>query len=1035
MSADMGIAVVGLSCRVPGAAGAGEFWRLISQGGCSAGAQVPQRWGLGDVEGESGLGFGAVLGEALGFDAPFFGISDGEAERMDPHQRLALELVWAAVEDAGAVVEKLAGRSVGVFVGAMRDDFASLISGRVAAGVRSVVGSLRSVIAGRVSHFFGFNGPSLVVDTGQSSSLAAIALAVDSLRRGDCAVAVAGGVHLNLDPYAGVAISQLGVLSADGVCRPFDRTANGYVRGEGGGFVVLKRVSDALADGDRIYCQILDGAVINEGARAGLTAPSAEGHQRLLQAALAGAGVGPDQVQYIEAHGTGTPVGDRTEAQSLVSVFGGGHQGDQPLLIGSVKANVGHLEAAAGVIGLIKVALAVAHRELPGSLNCGAPLEVLGPESGVQVISATGSWPVPQRPLLAGVSSFGISGTNAHLIVGQAPASAVPAVPGAPVTASGSGAPLVGVWPVSGRTRAAVAAAAARLVGYLGEHPEVDLGDLAYSLGATRRHHCWRAAVAVGGDAQDARGQLVQALRALAAGEPYPRLVEPHCVDSAGGQTGFVFPGQGAQYLGMGQRLYQQHRVFAAAVDDCDEVMRPWTGWSVRDALCHGPGAASLDRVDVVQPVLFSVMVALARVLGSYGVVPDAVIGHSQGEIAAAHVAGVFSLSDAAKIVALRSQAVGGMAGQGAMASVLMPAPQVAARVQSWGDALSVGAVNGPSSTIVSGGRLAVEQFAESCERDGVRVRVLAVDYASHSVQVQGLRERLIADLGGLDPQASGIRLYSTVDGVFSGQPLDTTTMDGEYWYRNLREPVRFYDALTAALAHGESVIVELSPHPVLTPAITETLVHSERGDSAVIPTLYRDRPDLDALAATLGRLHTHGRSLSWRGLCPQARRVGLPTYPFEHRTYWLAPAGDGVGGETGDGLSPVVGELGGEAAAPDVGGWAGRLAAQPLEQRLNTLAAMVTAATAALLRDGDRAGVEAQRPFQDLGLDSVSGLDLRNSLSHQTGLQLPATLIFDYPTPAAVAGYMADLVGQTTVPVRQATRAARTDEPVAVVG
>ncbi|WP_191499923.1 acyltransferase domain-containing protein, partial [Mycobacterium simulans] len=537
-----------------------------------------------------------------------------------------------------------------------------------------------------------------------------------------------------------------------------------------------------------------------------------------------------------------------------------------------------------------KMVLALNHDILPPTLHVDEPSPHIDwSAGGVRLLTEPVPWPQTDHPRTAGVSSFGISGTNAHVIVQQAPK---PPASSPAHQAKPRPEPRLGVWPISARTPAALAAQADRLLQHLVAHPDVDVADLAFSLATSRAQHPYRAVITTADTGENARKQLMTGLEALAKGRSHPRLAQHHLPAQDASKVVFVFPGQGAQYAGMGVQLYERHPVFAEAVDDCDRALRRITGWSVRDVLCENPNASSLDRVDVVQPVLFTMMVSLAQLLISYGVAPDAVIGHSQGEIAAAYIGGVFSLDEAAKIVALRSRALACLAGQGAMASVLLAVEDLGPRLRQWDEMLSVAAVNGPSQTIISGDPVTVAKFVASCERDGVQVRGLAVDYASHSSHVEGLQKRLLADLDGLVPQASRIPVFSTVASALSNQPLDTSVMDADYWYRNLREPVRFHDGITALLAAGERVFVELSPHPVLAAAISDTVAGVEGGSlSVVIPTLHREHPDLDGVAAAVGRLHTCGHSPSWRQLYPRGRVVGLPTYPFEHHRYWLAPA------------------------------------------------------------------------------------------------------------------------------------------------
>ncbi|ORA08992.1 hypothetical protein BST12_28030, partial [Mycobacterium angelicum] len=1031
-----------MSCRVSGAANPIEFWRLISRehSGVSGNSAYERRFSAAPSGSDpQALAFGACLEDALGFDAAFFGISDSEAEHMDPQQRLALELAWAALEDAGIVPDDIAGSSVGLFVGAMRDDFAALMSSSPATPTaRTALGSLRSVIAGRISHFFGFSGPSLVVDTGQSSSLAAISLAIDSLRKGECELALAGGVHLNLDPYAGRSLAKLGVLSPDGICRPFDECANGYVRGEGGGFVVLKRLSSAVQQSNRIYCHMLGGAVVNEGVRPGLITPDAEAHTSLLRAALAAASVDPSVVGYVETHGTGTPAGDAAEVQAIISTYcSDGSRHNAPLIIGSVKPNVGHLESAAGVIGVIKAALALEHGLLPPTLNFDSPNAALAPHvSSVQVLAHESQWTQGHSPRTAAVSSFGISGTNAHLILQQAQP---PPTSTARELSDGSADIPLRLWPVSARTPAALAAYADRLSRFLTQHPEVDLTDLAFSLATTRTQHPCRAVLSVPAATEDPRQDLLARLAALRGGEFHPHLVQ-HQVTHHHSKVVFVLPGQGAQHPAMGAGLYLQHSVFAAAVDACDEALSSYTGWSVRDVITAQPGAVGLDRVDVIQPVLFTVMVSLAQTLISYGVTPDAVIGHSQGEIAAAYIAGALSLDDAAKVVALRSRALRQLSGAGAMASVLLPAQQVRARLHPWAGTLSIAAINGPTQTIISGDPEAVEQFIAGCQADDIQVRALAVDYASHGAHVESLREQLSADFVGLSPGAGQIPLYATVEGALSADPLDTTTMDGDYWYRNLRQPVRLADSVAGVLATGECTFVELSPHPGLAPAITDTVTASGRTGSTVITTLHRDQPDLDALAIALARLHSHGHSPNWRAIYPRGRTIGLPTYPFQHRRYWhdaftahhrLQTEIAAAQSDTTSDHATTTNTTATSAAL------AKQLAGQSPDQQRATVTALVVAATAAVLAHPDPTAIDPASAFTDLGVDSVIALDLRNALTPPTGLNLPSTLAFDHPTPAVLAGYLISQLTGTAdalIPVRTLAAPA-VDDPIVVVG
>ncbi|WP_310777903.1 non-ribosomal peptide synthetase/type I polyketide synthase [Mycobacterium sp. Z3061] len=886
------IAVVAMACRTPGGITDPEgFWGLLDQGRDAIGG-FPQRWDSGglfdpdpDAVGKTYAREGGFLSDLELFDAQFFGISAREATAMDPQQRLVLELAWEALERAGLPPDGLEGSATGVYLGTQSSDYGLDGSSLQDLDGYRLTGRTISAVSGRVSYALGLQGPAMTVDTACSSSLVAVHLAASALRQGECDLALAGGVQVMCTPAMFVEFSRLRAVAPDGRCKAFSAAADGAGWSEGAGVVVLKRLRDAQRDGDRVLALIRGSAVNQDGRSLGLTAPNGSSQQRVIRAALQASGLTPDDIDAVEAHGTGTALGDPIEAGALGQVFGRTRDAEHPLWLGSSKSNIGHTQAAAGVLGVIKMVLALQHERLPQTLHARMPNEHIDWDAGrLSLLQQSQPWPHDRAHVRrAGVSSFGISGTNAHLILQEAPTLPAPVAAGGPTEDS-----VLRFWPLSARSNAALCAQADRLHRHLSAHPEVDLTDLAFSLATTRTHHPQRGVITVAG--VDPRADLLEALAALWAQRTHPGLTRHHLVSLAG-KIVFVFPGQGAQYPAMAAGLYQEHPVFARAVDACDQALQPWTGWSVADVICGRPGAAPLERVDVVQPVLFAVMIALAEVLGGYGIVPDAVVGHSQGEIAAAYVAGALSLERAARVVALRSRALTHLAGAGAMASVLLPAEQLRTRLRGWGGAVSIAAVNGPAHTVVSGEVGAVARFIEACSGDGIQVRSLAVDYASHSPHVEALRDQLLHELADLDPQPARIPLYSTVQGVPSGEPLNTTTMNADYWYANLREPVRFHDTVAALLGHGEHTFVELSAHPVLAAAISDTLAGVAGPANSVITTLHRDRPDVDSLNAALAALHIHGHSPSWRRLYPHANAVGLPTYPFERRRYWLAAA------------------------------------------------------------------------------------------------------------------------------------------------
>ncbi|GAB2825483.1 hypothetical protein GCM10022221_24460 [Actinocorallia aurea] len=975
MAAAFPIAVVGLSCRLPAAPDPAAFWRLLE-----AGADA--------VTARSGVPGGYLEGTDL-FDPAFFGVSPREAAAADPQQRLLLELAWEALEEARVPPARLAGRAVGVFAAATHGDYAAVVQRAGAAAVtrHTLPGLNRALLANRVSHALGLRGPSLTVDAAQASGLVAVQLAVESLRRGETELALAGGVNLILAPESDLASARFGGLSPDGRCHVFDARANGYVRGEGGGVVVLKRLADAVADGDRVHAVILGAAAGNDGATDGLTVPSAAAQEDVVRRALADAGLSRDDVQYVELHGTGTPVGDPIEAAALGAALGAGREA--PLRVGSVKSNIGHLEGAAGIAGLLKVVLGLRHGTIPATLhhvtpNPSIPLDALG----LRVQTETAPWPQDAPRRVAGVSSFGMGGTNCHVVLAEAPA---PAAAGP----AGSDAPVVS-WLVTGRDAAGLAAHAARLADAVGELPAASVGR---SLATTRAHLAHRAVIA--GDAVELRAGL----RALAEGGQAAQLVRGTARDR--GRTVFVFPGQGAQFPGMGLALAEESPAFAAALDAAGAALAPHTGWDLRTALAD---EAALARVDVVQPALFAVMVALAALWRAHGIEPDAVIGHSQGEIAAAHVAGALSLADAAKVVALRSRALAEISGTGGMAAVELPADRLAPLL---GVGLDVAVVNGPTATVVAGEVAALEGLLEGLRADGVRVRRLPVDYASHSALVEPVRDRLVADLAGIEARPSEALFYSTLTGGL----FDTAGLDAAYWYRNLRETVVFERTVRAAVSDGHGLFVEASPHPLLTAATGDVL---DATGGLAFGTLHRDRPGLRQFLLSLGRAQTSGAPVHWPDEWG-GDLTDLPTYPFQRRSYWIAGA-------------PLPGEsapLAEEAPSTEPAAQALPTADATALAFDDALRIVLSGAAVVLGYDGPGA-VDPDAAFREIGFDSAGAVEFRDRLAEATGVSLPSTLIFDHPTPRAVAAL---LTGEAAHEAAQEEgRAAPSEEPIAIV-
>ncbi|WP_413789716.1 SDR family NAD(P)-dependent oxidoreductase, partial [Kitasatospora indigofera] len=855
------VVIVGMGCRFPGGvASPDDLWRLVTEGVDAIGDFPDDRgWDLGglydpDLRG-AGTTYttrGGFLEAVAGFDAPFFGISPREALAMDPQQRLVLETAWETFEHAGIDPASLRGSRTGVFTGVWSSGYATGpglpedLEGYLFTGVAT------SVTSGRVAYHLGLRGPALSVDTACSSSLVAVHLAAQALRAGECSLALAGGVTIMATPLGFTEFSRQRGLAADGRSKPFAAAADGTSWAEGAGLVLLERLSDARRNGHRVLAVVAGSAVNQDGASNGLTAPNGPSQERVIRQALANAGLEPSEVDAVEAHGTGTTLGDPIEAHALLAAYG--QDRDEPLWLGSVKSNIGHTQAAAGVAGLIKMVMAMRHGELPRTLHVDAPSpHVDWAAGGVRLLTEARPWPEHEHPRRAGISAFGISGTNAHLIVEQSSIeqSSDPD-PGHLPEPAGRAAPTA--WLLSARTDAALRAQAERLHAYATAHPDVPAAAISRALAArTRFEH--RAAV-VGTDRDD----LLSGLAALPPGLP-----------ARTGGTVFVFPGQGAQWAGMGRDLYEQSEVFRVGIDACAAALAPYTDWSLVDELRHG----SLDRVDVVQPALFAVMVALADLWRSYGVQPDAVVGHSQAEIAAAYVAGALSLRDAAKVVALRSRALAVIADRGGMVSLALSVEQAAGYLARWGERLTTAVVNGPAAVVVSGGLDVLDELLAACEADGIRARRLPVNYAAHSAQVEAIREQLLAELADITPHPAAIPFYSTV----TGEPVDAAALDADYWYRNLREPVRFDLATARLTADGHDLFLEVSPHPVLVPAL----------DVAATGTLRRGHGGLTEFLAAAGRLYAAGADVDWIPALPRtAPRADLPTYAFQREPYWV---------------------------------------------------------------------------------------------------------------------------------------------------
>jgi amino acid adenylation domain-containing protein len=880
------IAVIGIGCRFPGGAcDPGAFWRLLEAGG-DAISQVPgDRWNVDALfhpeaatPGKMSSRWGGFLDRVDGFDAAFFGISPREAVRMDPQQRLLLEVAWEAFEDAGQTREHLAGSRTGVFAGICTTDYSRLQSSDLEdIDAYTGTGSSLSILAGRIAYLLDLHGPSVALDTACSSSLVAIHLACQSLRAGDCRLALAGGVNLMLSPHTTILASQMRMLAPDGRCKSFDAHADGFVRGEGCGAVVLKRLSDAIADGDPIHALIRGSAVNGDGRTNGLTAPNGRSQQAVIEQALERAHVEPWEVSYVEAHGTGTPLGDPIEMEALAAAIGEASPGRPTCAVGSVKTNVGHLEAAAGIAGFLKVVLSLEHEAIPPVLH----FRTLNPNISLEgtrlaIPTELTPWQRNGKRRVAGASAFGWSGTNAHVVVEEAPAPATPTDAVAQVKLD-----ELLVLPISAQTPDALRELAGAYGDLLSRPEAPAVRDLCYSAAVRRTHHDHRLAV-VGAS----HAELAEGIAAFLAGEPRSNLAAGVSAASPSHRLVFVFPGQGGQWAGMAQDLLAREPVFADAIAACEAALRPHVDWSLRPLLAALPAPTSLDQIDVIQPALFAVQVALAALWRSLGIVPQAVVGHSMGEVAAAHVAGALSLDDAARIIARRSRLLRTISGRGAMAVVELPLAEAQRALAGREDRLAIAASNGPTTTVVSGDPGAVAALLDELTRREVFCRPVKVDVASHSPQVNALQPELHAALSGLSPRTAAIPFHSTV----TGAPVDGRELDAAYWEHNLRQPVLFAPVIEQLVRQGHDLFVELSPHPVLGGALQQ-IVRGHGDAGAVLASMRRDEPGRAVVLAALGALHASGYPVDWSRLyATPGRVVSLPSYPWQRERFWHSP-------------------------------------------------------------------------------------------------------------------------------------------------
>jgi acyl transferase domain-containing protein len=1005
------IAIVGMGCRYPGEVhSAQDLWELVESGGDIISEFPDNRGWEPDALASPGLGSspagrGGFLGDAGEFDASFFGIGTREALMMDPQQRLLLEVTWEAIEHAGIDPESLRDSDTGVFAGVATSDHATRLMDASLPDDLALylsMGSNGSVLSGRLAYMFGFGGPAITIDTACSSSLVAVHLACRSLRAGECSLALAGGVTVYSTPLAFFLFSRQGGLSPDGRCKSFAAAADGTGFSEGAGLLLLERLSDAQRLGHDVLAVIRGSAVNQDGTSNGLTAPNGRAQERVIRKALADAALEAADVDAVEAHGTGTKLGDPIEAEALLASYG--RKRERPLWLGSVKSNIGHSMAAAGIAGVIKLVMALKHGLLPRTLHVDEPTPHVDWQQGsAELLLEPVPWEQAEKPRRAAVSSFGMSGTNAHLILEEAPAPA-------PLS-SESERPKVALelkdgvpvpWVVAAKSSRALRAQAQRLSEWATANPSAGVLDTGFSLTSTRSSFKSRAVV-VGREQEE----LLSGLQALADGQAAANAVRGSA-DSYRGKVALLFGGAGGQWQGMARALLEESPVFAESMLACEQALRPHVEWSLADVLAEVPGSPPLERTDVVQPALFAVMVSLARLWMALGLSPAAVAGHSLGELAAAHVAGALSLEDAAMLIARRAKALRRLDGTGTMASVELDEEELAAHLERWEGELVIAAVNGPRSTVVSGASKYVHDLLRKLAEDGVSAREVAVELAGHSPHVEAVREEMEAACASIQPtSAAPISFYSTVD----ARRLDTAELDGRYWYRNMREPVRFKQTIEALLADGFRGFVEVSPHPILSPVTAGTIEAGPDGwaDARIVGSLRRGEGGGERFLLSLGEAWAEGMLLSWDDLFAGsgASRVRLPTYAFQRDRYWYETAVKTLGGSDGSrGDNGHAGSHYADAHHPD-GSLADALRSAPVESRVEVVLRAVQAEIAAMLGEDAPEAVLPQKTFAELGLESLRAMELRNRLNAISGLRLPVTAILEHPTAERLAGHV----------------------------
>jgi acyl transferase domain-containing protein/surfactin synthase thioesterase subunit/acyl carrier protein len=987
------IAVIGIGCRFPGAENPDAFWQLLQDGTDAIAEVPPSRWNIDAFydpqpgkPGKMNTRWGGFLRQVDGFDPQFFGIAPREAVYMDPQQRLLLEVAWESLEHAGQVPEQLARSKTGVFMGISSNDYQQVVKdSRRTTDINAYLGTGNafSIAANRLSYFFDFRGPSLAIDTACSSSLVAVHLACQSLRSGESDLALAGGANLLLCPEVTLIFSQAHMMAADGRCKTFDARADGYVRAEGCGVVVLKRLTDATRDGDRILGTIRGSAINQDGRSNGITAPNGPAQEAVIRRALADAEVSPSEIDYVELHGTGTSLGDPIEAEALGNVLAQGRPLENRCAVGSVKTNIGHLEAAAGIAGLIKVILSLHHRQIPASLHFQQPNPYIPLEKlPITVQTSLASWPDFK---FAGASSFGFGGTNAHVVLEASPVS---------ISTLGDEESNRSfyVLPLSAKSPEALKSLAQSYLDFLNgvKSEAISLRDLCYTASVRRSHHEHRLAILMGN-----KTDLATLLEAFSKDEAPAEISVGQRKRNRNPKLAFVFPGQGPQWWAMGRELWQQEPIFQSALEQCDALLRRHVDWFLVKELLADEETSRLNQTEIAQPVLFALQVALVALWRSWGVQPSAAVGHSLGEVAAAHVAGVLSLADAIQVVYHRSRLMQKGTGFGKMAAVELSPSEAESVLAPYAGRLAIAAINSPVSVVLSGETDALQEVLASLRQRNIFVKLLPVDYAFHSPQMESFQDELVKALQDLEHQPAAIRLLSTV----TGQIVQGKELDANHWGRNIREPVRFADAIAQLIAEKHTLFIEISPHPILAGYLSQCLRDSKQ-EGTILPSLRRQTGEQETMLGSLGALYSRGYAVDWRRLYPEGGScVTLPTYPWQRSRYWVDELQDAVlepasepasekAARNGSAPSPALAEAESEAAA-EVSWNLSRQALLDAEpgDRPQLIASFYIDLLAKVM------GVSAaqiETPLLSLGLDSIMGVELYRHTESALGVAIP---------------------------------------------